>query len=159
MKKITTTGSRANFLSPKPNGQGSCPFEFGLRKFALDPVVVIFFKKCQKNYKCWIKWISKKFTTIGSANTCNFFWKWKKIDFKKKYNYGILVVLWSHSCNFFWNQIFSFSKKITSVGSANTCKFFDIFKKNYKCWIKCKLSKCWINLNFLSPNGQGLNRN
>ena len=127
----------------------------GLRKFALDPVVVIFFKKCQKNYKCWIKWISKKFTTIGSANTCNFFWKWKKIDFKKKYNYGILVVLWSHSCNFFWNQIFSFSKKITSVGSANTCKFFDIFKKNYKCWIKCKLSKCWINLNFLSPNGQG----
>ena len=24
-----------------------------LRKFTLDPVVVIFFKKCQKNYKCW----------------------------------------------------------------------------------------------------------
>ena len=61
----------------------------------------------------------------------------KKNWFQKKYNYGILVVLWSHSCNFFWNQIFSFSKKITSVGSANTCKFFDIFKKNYKCWIKC----------------------
>ena len=29
-----------------------CPFGSGLRKFALDPVVVIFFKKCQKNYKC-----------------------------------------------------------------------------------------------------------
>ena len=27
----------------------------------------------QKNYKCWIKCISKKFTTTGSANTCIFF--------------------------------------------------------------------------------------
>ena len=26
-----------------------CPFGLGLRKFALDPVVVIFFKKCQKS--------------------------------------------------------------------------------------------------------------
>ena len=50
-----------------------CPFEFGLRKFALDPVVENFFKSCQKNYKCWIKCISKKITTTGSANTCNFF--------------------------------------------------------------------------------------
>ena len=109
-----------------------CPFDLGLRKFALDPVVVIFFqrmskkvladpvlvnffwnaldptliffffemhwskKNCkygikapinshtcifllkwkffhfQKNYKCWINCISKKFTTTGSANTCNF---------------------------------------------------------------------------------------
>ena len=31
-----------------------CPFDLGLRKFALDPVVVTFFKKCQKNYKCWL---------------------------------------------------------------------------------------------------------
>ena len=30
----------------------ACPFGSGLRKFKLDPVVVIFFKKCQKNYKC-----------------------------------------------------------------------------------------------------------
>ena len=30
-----------------------------LWEFALDPVVVIFFKRCQKNYKCWIKCISK----------------------------------------------------------------------------------------------------
>ena len=52
-----------------------CPFGLGLKKFALDPVVVIFFKKCQKIYKCWIKCISKKFTTTGSANTCKFFWK------------------------------------------------------------------------------------
>ena len=43
----------ANFLSPEPNGQ-ACSFGSGLRKFALDPVVVIFFKKCQKNYKCWL---------------------------------------------------------------------------------------------------------
>ena len=26
-----------------------CPFDLGLRKFALDSAVVIFFKKCQKN--------------------------------------------------------------------------------------------------------------
>ena len=31
----------------------ACPFGSGLKKFGLDPVVVIFFKKCQKNYKCW----------------------------------------------------------------------------------------------------------
>ena len=68
LKKITTTGSSANF--PK-----ACPFEFGL-----DPVVVIFFKKYQKNYKRWIKCISKngsdqnffrhflkKITTAGSS--------------------------------------------------------------------------------------------
>ena len=30
-----------------------CPFEFGLRKFALDPVVVIFFKNAKKSYKRW----------------------------------------------------------------------------------------------------------
>ena len=50
------------------------PCPFGLIK-RLDPVVVIFFKKCQKNYKCWIKCILKKITTTGSANTCIFFWK------------------------------------------------------------------------------------
>ena len=30
----------------------ACPFEFGLIKFALDPVGEFFFKKCQKNYMC-----------------------------------------------------------------------------------------------------------
>ena len=70
-KKITSVGSSAfqkNLLQP-------CPFGLGLRKFSLDPVVVIFFKKCKKNYKCWIKCISKKIATTGSGNTCNFFWK------------------------------------------------------------------------------------
>jgi hypothetical protein len=44
-----------NFLSPAPGEQGfrPCPFGSELKKFALDPVVVIVFKKCQKNYKCW----------------------------------------------------------------------------------------------------------
>ena len=58
----------------------------------------------------------KKFTTTGSANTCNFFLKMKKFDFKKKYNYGIKAPLKSHSCIFFEIKIFSFPKKITSVG-------------------------------------------
>ena len=26
-----------------------CPFALGLRKFALDPTIVIFFKKCKKS--------------------------------------------------------------------------------------------------------------
>ena len=60
--------------------QKPCPF--GLIK-SLDPIVVIFFKKCQKNYKCWIKCISKKFTTTGSANTCNFFGNEKILISKK----------------------------------------------------------------------------
>ena len=92
------------------------PCPFGLIK-RLDPVVVIFFKKRQKNYKCWINSISKKFTTTGSANTCNFSWKWKNFDFKKNYNYGIKAQLKSHTCNFFEINFFSFPKK------------------NYKCWL------------------------
>ena len=31
-----------------------CPFGLGLRKFALDPTLVNFFKECQKKYKCWL---------------------------------------------------------------------------------------------------------
>ena len=89
LEKNTTTRSRAKFTSPKPNGQGSCPFEFGLSKITLDPVVVIFFKKCQKNHKCqlirhlWFfwKWNFEKITSVGSANTCNFFdIFWKKLQ-------------------------------------------------------------------------------
>ena len=74
---------------------------------ALDPIVVIFFFKkyfcsenhkfrfnyfwtcdfhyinifCKKNYNDWIKCISKKFTTTGSTDTCNFF-----SIFEKNYN-------------------------------------------------------------------------
>ena len=32
-----------------------------------------FFLDFQKNFKCWIKYISKKFTKTGSANACIFF--------------------------------------------------------------------------------------
>ena len=50
-------------------------------------------------------------------------------------------------------DIFSFPKKITSVGWSSRCKFFwnavdptlviflTFFEKNYNDWIKCKLSK------------------
>ena len=63
----------------------SCNFFWNV----LDPTLVFFFKmkfflNFQKNYKCWIKCISKKFTTTGSANTCNFF-----CIFKKNCNYWI----------------------------------------------------------------------
>ena len=63
----------------------------GLKKFALDPVVVIFFKKSKKNHKCWIKCISKKITTTGSR--ANFAKCWIRpplaiflIYFEKNYN-------------------------------------------------------------------------
>ena len=128
------------------------PCPFGLIK-SLDPIVVIFFKKCQKNYKCWIKCISKKFTTTGSANTCNFFGNEKILISKKittmgsKHHLNPIVVF------FFEIKIFSFSKKITSVGWSSRCKFFwngldptlviflTFFEKNYNDWIKSKLSK------------------
>ena len=65
------------FDSTKP-----CPFEFGLRKFALDLVVVIFFKNVKKVLdqvhfkKIYNDWISqhfflqflKKNTTTGSSH-------------------------------------------------------------------------------------------
>ena len=50
-------------------------FEFGLRMFALDPVVVIFFKKCEKNYKSWIKCISKKLQQLDQQTLVIFFEK------------------------------------------------------------------------------------
>ena len=99
------------------------PCPFGLIK-RLDPVIVIFFKKCQKNYKCWINCISKKFT-IGSANTCNFFLEMKKkLISKKNTTMGFrwccdpIVVI------FFETKFFSFSKKIASVGWSSRCIFF-----------------------------------
>ena len=40
---------------PKP-----CPFDLGLRKFAHDFVVVIFFKNTKKNYKWWSDYVLRK---------------------------------------------------------------------------------------------------
>ena len=122
-----------------------------------------------------IFFISKKFTSVGSVNTCNFFdifwkklqrldqptlffWKWKNFDFKKNYNYGIKAPLKSHSCIFFWNQIFFISKEITSAGWSNRCKFFwnaldptlviflTFFEKNYNDWIKSFYKSKWTGL-------------
>ena len=83
-----------------------------------------FFQKCQKNYKCWIKCISKKFTTTGSANTCNFFWKWKNFDFKKNTTMGFKWCFDPIVVIFFEIKNFSFPKKITSVGWSSRCNFF-----------------------------------
>ena len=48
-------------------------------KHQLNPTLFFWNENFQKNYKCWIKCISKKFTTTGSANTCIFFAFLKKI--------------------------------------------------------------------------------
>ena len=79
--------------------------------------------------------------------------KWKNFHFKKNYKYGIKAPIQSHTCIFFWNQNFShfkknykcwikcISKKFTSVGSANTCNFFDIFLKKLQVLDQVKLPK------------------
>ena len=72
------------FIKSKP-----CPFDLGLRKFALDPVVVIFFKKCQKNYKCQSDPVVVNFFEMHLIQHLWFFW--------------IRAPLISHTCNFFWN--------------------------------------------------------
>ena len=87
------------------------------------------------------------------SNTCNFFGNEKILISKKittmgsKHHLNPIVVF------FFEIKIFSFSKKITSVGWSSRCKFFwngldptlviflTFFEKNYNDWIKGKLSK------------------
>ena len=41
--------------------QKPCPFGSGLRKFALDPVIVFFFSKMQKDHKWWSDPFLRKF--------------------------------------------------------------------------------------------------
>ena len=125
-EKITTTGSSL-FISP--NGQGwyqPCPFGLGLRKFALDPVVVIFFKKLQKNYKWW----SDPVIVNIFGNELNPF----IILFCKK-----CLCYENHKFRFSLPKYFFFQKKITMTGSSafqkklqrldqtNTCNFFVTF--------------------------------
>ena len=119
LKKITTTGS-----SPNSNGQA-----FG--KFALDPVVVIFFKNI------------KKITSVGSRafqknlqQPCPF-GLIKRLD-------PIVLIFFKKCQKIYKCWIKCISKKITTTGSANTCKFFwkwknfDL-KKNYNYGIKAPL--------------------
>ena len=79
MRKLVILLYSINTLEP-------CPFGLGLRKFALDPVVVIFFQKMSKKLqvldqvhfkKIYNDWISqhlyffaflKKITTTGSSH-------------------------------------------------------------------------------------------
>ena len=57
-----------------------CPFGLGLRKFALDPVFVIFFKKWQKNYKWWSNPIVVNFFEMHLLQWLD------QVHFKKIYN-------------------------------------------------------------------------
>ena len=128
------------------------PCPFGLIK-RLDPVVVIFFKKCQKNYKCWIKCISKKFTTTGSANTCTFF-----CIFEKNYND--------------WIKSFSKSKWTGLISKLGLKKkigknlYFKIPKKVWCCFLTFLLTmlwpycfnKKWVNFSRWKPCPFGLRK-
>ena len=142
-----------------------CPFESGLRKFALDPVVVIFSKKV------------KKITSVSWSSHCKFFWnaldptlvfcfwKWKNFHFQKNYKYGIKAPIKSNTCIFFWNEIFLFPKKLQVLDQVHFKNvyndwirptlviFLTFFEKNYKDWIKCKLPKSrtkWTGLQWIS---------
>ena len=77
-----------------------------------------FFWISKKNYKCWIKYISKIFTTTGSANTCILF-----CIFEKKYN----------------DWIKSFSK---SKWTGLLCQ------KNLIYFLSCLLQSCFGNEKF-----------
>ena len=121
------------------------PCPFGLIK-RLDPVV-------------------KKITSVGSSafqknlqrldqpTLVNFFGNEKILISKKNTTMGFKWCFDPIVVIFFEIKIFSFPKKITSVGWSNRCKFFwnaldptlviflTFFEKNYNDWIKCKLSK------------------
>ena len=89
------------------------------------------------NYKCWSDPVVI-FFEMHLIQHLWFFWKWKKIHFKKNYKYRVEVVLWSNSCNFFFgNKKKYIFKKITSVGSS-------AFQKKYNNWITCKFK--WTGL-------------
>ena len=61
--------------------------------FALDPVVVFFFKNVKKITSVGSSGFQKNLQRLDQPTLVIFFGNEKKIDFKKKYNYGILVVL------------------------------------------------------------------
>ena len=64
----------------------ACPFGLGLRKFAIDPVIVIFFKKCPKK-----KVLADP--VVVTFFECTFFGDEKKNIFQKK------LQVWDQSTN------------------------------------------------------------
>ena len=73
----------------------ACPFEFGLIKFALDPVGEFFFKKCQKNYMCLSDPMVVNFFEMHLIQHF-FFGNDFFFHFKKNYNCAIRAPLLSH---------------------------------------------------------------
>ena len=103
-----------------------CPFEFGLRKFALDPIVVIFFKKCQKNYKCWIKCISKNLQRLDQPTLVIFFENEKILISKKNTTMGFKWCFDPIVVIFFEIKIFSFPKKLQVLADPVVVNFFEM---------------------------------
>ena len=65
-------------------------YKYGIKAPIKSHTCIFFFKwKFPKKYKCWMKCISKKFTTTGSANTCNFF------AFTISWNFTKFQLIWT----------------------------------------------------------------
>ena len=88
----------------------------GLRKFALDPVVVIFSKNVKKITSVGSSAFQKNLQRLDQPTLVNFFGNEKNLISKKittmgsKHHLNPIVVF------FFEIKIFSFPKKFTSVG-------------------------------------------
>ena len=63
---IQTTDKRTDVWSRDFMIYKPCPFDYGLKKFALDPVVVFFSKDVKKSTSVG--------SSIGWSSCCNFFW-------------------------------------------------------------------------------------
>ena len=103
--------------------QKPCPFESGLRKFALDPVVVIFFKKLQKNYKWWSDPVVIFFLKWTWSSHCNSFCKQYLCSENHKFRFNYF---WT--CDFFYINIFC-KKKLQRLDKVH-------FIRNYNAWIR-----------------------
>ena len=103
---IQTTDKRTDVWSRDFMIYKPCPFDYGLKKFALDPVVVFFSKDVKKSTSVG--------SSIGWSSCCNFFLKctwsnicdffendWIKSFYKSKWT-GLKNQFWSVGCGLGW---------------------------------------------------------
>jgi hypothetical protein len=105
-----------------------CPFGLRLRKFTLDPVIVIFFEMhlIQHLY-------------------IFFFWKWKKFNLEKK------IQVWDQSTNLTPTGSSSYWKNLQRLDQPTLVIVLTLFEINYNDWIMCKHPKSkfkWTGLKY-----------
>ena len=120
MKKITTTGSSASFLSPDSNGQGSYNHPRPIDICSVP--LVIFLTFFEKNYNNWIKCKLPKFQIKWTGLQWNLdFWFAKKdftpLCFQKKLNWMPLHLDRGGCCGakYIWWKIMSLNPDLVST--------------------------------------------